>query len=116
MSFQIQLLTVTKKKKKNSGGFPLNSGALMKKKEYVRDSEVEMIRLMPTVATEGGIPGGRRIEGFLYRYSKYEDVIIVCFCHGRFFTPKEFVMHAAAGVTLTEFQNPMRLITIVPND
>lgn len=99
---------------------PIPGALLMKKNGYVRDSEIEMIRHMPTVATDGGIPGGRRIEGFLYRYSKYEDVIIVCFCHGSFFTPKQFVMHAAAaaaaGVTAIEFQNPMRLITIVSDD
>ncbi|KAL6135512.1 hypothetical protein ACLB2K_067740 [Fragaria x ananassa] len=52
---------------------------------------------MPSVSTEGDGPNGKRVEGFLYRYKKGEEVRIVCVCHGSFLTPAEFVKHAGGG-------------------
>lgn len=79
--------------------------------QVVPDSEIDLINNMPTVSTDGGIPDGRKIKGFLYNYSRANDVIIICFCHGSFFTPSEFVMHAGGPAPV---ENPMKLITIVP--
>ena len=56
-----------------------------------------MMEEMPCVSTIGSGPNGRRIEGFLYRYSKGEEVRIVCVCHGKFLSPAEFVKHAGGG-------------------
>ncbi|MCL7034850.1 hypothetical protein MKW94_026431 [Papaver nudicaule] len=63
---------------------------------------------MPCVSTTGGVTNGKRIEGFLYKYRKGEEVRIVCVCHGSFLTPAEFVKHAG-GVDVT---HPLRHITV----
>ncbi|CAA7387773.1 unnamed protein product [Spirodela intermedia] len=68
-----------------------------------------MMEEMPCVFTVGG--GGRRVEGFLYRYRKGEEVRIVCVCHGRFFSPAEFVEHAGGGVVA----HPLRHIVVNPS-
>lgn len=69
----------------------------------------EMMRLMPSVTTTGDGPNGKKIEGFLYRYTKAE-VSIVCVCHGNFLSPAEFVKHAGG----TEVVNPMKHINVLP--
>ncbi|KAL9267469.1 Ninja-family protein 5-like protein [Drosera capensis] len=66
---------------------------------------------MPCVFTKGDGPNGKRIDGFLYGYRKGEQVRIVCVCHGSFFTPAEFVMHAGGG----EVENPLRQIVVNPS-
>ncbi|KAJ7956478.1 Ninja family [Quillaja saponaria] len=73
----------------------------------IQDDVMDIMRKMPSVSTTGGIPNGRRIEGFLYKYVK-GHVSIVCVCHGNFLTPEEFVQHAG-GKDVT---NPMRHITV----
>uniref|UniRef100_A0A7N0V169 Ninja-family protein n=1 Tax=Kalanchoe fedtschenkoi TaxID=63787 RepID=A0A7N0V169_KALFE len=66
---------------------------------------------MPCVSTQGTGPDGKRVEGFLYRYSKSEEVRIVCVCHGRFLSPAEFVKHAGG----TDVDQPLKHITVTPS-
>ncbi|RDX79683.1 Ninja-family protein AFP3, partial [Mucuna pruriens] len=66
---------------------------------------MEILRQMPSVATTGDGPNGKRVEGFLYKY-RTGQVCIVCVCHGSFHTPAEFVMHAGGK----EVANPMKHI------
>jgi hypothetical protein len=73
------------------------------------DAERIMMREMPAVSTKG-IPNGNRVEGFLYKYRKGEEVRIVCVCHGSFLTPAEFVKHAGGG----DVTNPLRHIVVNP--
>ncbi|PKA49733.1 Ninja-family protein 3 [Apostasia shenzhenica] len=70
-----------------------------------------MMEEMPCVSTKGIGPNGRRIEGFLYRYKKGEEVRIVCVCHGKFHSPAEFVKHAGGG----DVAHPLRHIVVNPN-
>ncbi|XP_062106491.1 ninja-family protein AFP3-like [Humulus lupulus] len=79
-----------------------NNGA----KEMVRN----VMEDMPCVSTTGVGPNGKRIEGFLYRYSKGEEVRIVCVCHGSFLSPAEFVKHAGGGDT----DHPLKHIVVNP--
>jgi len=65
---------------------------------------------MPCVSTKGDGPNGKRIEGFLYRYRKGEEVRIVCVCHGSFLTPAEFVKHAGGG----DVAHPLKHIVVNP--
>nr|XP_010936468.1 ninja-family protein AFP3 [Elaeis guineensis] len=80
------------------------------KKNAGRAKEMErnMIEEMPCVSTKGDGPNGRRIEGFLYKYRKGEEVRIVCVCHGSFLTPAEFVRHAGGG----DVAHPLRHIVV----
>ncbi|KAJ9147523.1 hypothetical protein P3X46_029675 [Hevea brasiliensis] len=66
---------------------------------------------MPCVSTKGDGPNGKRIEGFLYRYRKGEEVRIVCVCHGSFLSPAEFVKHAGGG----DVAHPLKHIVVNPN-
>ncbi|KAK1425741.1 hypothetical protein QVD17_21096 [Tagetes erecta] len=66
---------------------------------------------MPCVFTQGDGPGGRRIEGILYKYGKGEEVKIMCVCHGSFLTPAEFVQHAGG----TDVVHPLKHIVVNPN-
>ncbi|KAF4385576.1 hypothetical protein F8388_010132 [Cannabis sativa] len=66
---------------------------------------------MPCVSTTGVGPNGKRIEGFLYRYSKGEEVRIVCVCHGSFLSPAEFVKHAGGG---GDTDQPLKHIVVNP--
>ncbi|KAK9067178.1 hypothetical protein SSX86_014503 [Deinandra increscens subsp. villosa] len=63
---------------------------------------------MPCVSTKGEGPDGKRIQGFLYRYGKGEEVRIVCVCHGSFLTPAEFVKHGGGG----DVDHPLRHIVV----
>ncbi|KAL5197611.1 hypothetical protein ABZP36_001123 [Zizania latifolia] len=65
---------------------------------------------MPMVSSRVDGPNGRKIDGFLYKYRKGEDVRIVCVCHGNFLTPAEFVKHAGGG----DVTNPLRHIVVNP--
>ncbi|XP_077229610.1 uncharacterized protein LOC143862446 [Tasmannia lanceolata] len=65
---------------------------------------------MPCVSTTGNGPNGKTITGFLYRYTKTE-VSIVCVCHGRSFSPEEFVKHAGG----TDISHPLKHILVVPS-
>ncbi|RZC60989.1 hypothetical protein C5167_022736 [Papaver somniferum] len=73
-----------------------------------REMGMKMMEEMPCVSTKGYGPNGKRIEGFLYKYRKGEEVRIVCVCHGSFLTPAEFVKHAG-GIDVT---HPLRHITV----
>ncbi|XP_060192994.1 ninja-family protein AFP3-like [Lycium barbarum] len=66
---------------------------------------------MPCVSTKGVGPNGRKIEGFLYRYKKGEELKIVCVCHGNFLSPAEFVKHGGGG----DVANPLKHIVINPS-
>ncbi|TMX02311.1 hypothetical protein EJD97_022086 [Solanum chilense] len=69
----------------------------------------ELLRIMPSVTTSGGIINGKLTEGFLYKYGKRKKTSIVCICHGMFFSPPGFVEHAGGK----EVDNPMEFINIV---
>ncbi|KAM7267503.1 hypothetical protein ACFE04_009669 [Oxalis oulophora] len=66
---------------------------------------------MPSVSTKGLGPNGKKIEGFLYRYKKGEEVRIVCVCHGSFLSPAEFVKHAGGG----DVEQPLKHIVVTPS-
>ncbi|XP_062077895.1 ninja-family protein AFP2-like [Humulus lupulus] len=68
------------------------------------------LQQMPYVSTTGDGPNGKTVTGFLYRYTKSE-VNIVCVCHGRTFSPAEFVEHAGG----TDISNPLKHITVIPS-
>ncbi|GMH27455.1 hypothetical protein Nepgr_029298 [Nepenthes gracilis] len=82
-------------------GLPSN-GTIEKTRNLLSD--------MPCVSAKGDGPKGKRIQGFLYRYKKGEDVSIVCVCHGSFLTPAEFVKHAGGG----DVEHPLRHIVVIP--
>ncbi|KAL5723248.1 hypothetical protein ACHQM5_006667 [Ranunculus cassubicifolius] len=77
----------------------------------MRETGMKVMEEMPCVSTKGDGPNGRKIEGFLYKYKKGEEVRIVCVCHGSFLTPAEFVKHAGGG----DVTHPLRHITVSPN-
>ncbi|WCJ25581.1 Ninja-family protein AFP3 [Euphorbia peplus] len=81
---------------------PVNNGA--------KETAKNMLEDMPCVSTKGDGLNGRRIEGFLYRYKKGEEVKIVCVCHGSFLTPAEFVKHAGGG----DVEHPLKHIVVNP--
>lgn len=72
--------------------------------------ERNVLEDMPCVSTRGDGPNGKRIEGFLYRYRKGEEVRIVCVCHGSFLSPAEFVKHAGGG----DVAQPLKHIVVSP--
>ncbi|KAL0343797.1 UNVERIFIED_CONTAM: Ninja-family protein AFP3 [Sesamum angustifolium] len=63
---------------------------------------------MPYVTTKEDGPNGHKIEGFLYRYRKGEEVRIVCVCHGMFLSPAEFVKHGGGG----DVEHPLKHIVV----
>lgn len=73
----------------------------------VLDNWRDVVNRMPSVTTTGDGPNGKRINGFLYKYTKGQ-VSIVCVCHGSFLSPAEFIKHAGG----TEVANPMRHINV----
>lgn len=76
-----------------------------------KDTVKNMLEDMPSVSTKGVGPNGKKIEGFLYRYSKGEEVKILCVCHGLFMTPAEFVKHAGGE----DVANPLKHIVVSPS-
>lgn len=93
---------VTMRSESNKHSLPQN-----RTKDIVRN----LLEDMPCVSTKGDGPNGRRVEGFLYRYGKGEEVRIVCVCHGSFLTPSEFVKHAGGG----DVANPLKHIVVSPS-
>lgn len=77
----------------------------------VKQAVRNMLEDMPCVSTTGDGPNGKRIEGFLYRYKKGEEVRIVCVCHGSFLTPAEFIKHAGGG----DVAHPLKHIVVNPS-
>lgn len=66
------------------------------------------VQTMPCVTTKVEGPDGKKIQGFLYRYGKGEEVRIVCVCHGSFLTPSEFVKHGGGD----DVEHPLRHIVV----
>ncbi|XP_031106976.1 ninja-family protein AFP3-like isoform X4 [Ipomoea triloba] len=99
--FEQRPATVLEPAVNNSG----NSGKDCK--EVVRNAMFNM----PCVTTRGDGPNGKKIEGFLYRYRKGEEVRIVCVCHGSFLSPAEFVKHAGGG----DVAHPLKHIIVTPS-
>ncbi|TKV97444.1 hypothetical protein SEVIR_9G494800v4 [Setaria viridis] len=85
------------------------SGTYAARARSMGDVERTMMQEMPSVFTKG-LPNGNRLEGFLYKYRKGEQVRIVCICHGTFHTPAGFVEHAGGG----NVSNPLRHIVVTP--
>ncbi|XP_022774591.1 ninja-family protein AFP3-like isoform X2 [Durio zibethinus] len=102
--------TILTRKSEKLGGVatenqPIEPAAAEKRvKEVVRN----IFDDMPYVSTTGDGPNGKRIEGFLYRYRKGEEVRIVCVCHGSFLSPAEFVKHAGGG----DVAHPLKHIVV----
>ncbi|TVU47930.1 hypothetical protein EJB05_07548, partial [Eragrostis curvula] len=86
-----------------------NAGRAAARARSMGDAERIMMQEMPSVSTKG-LPNGNRVEGFLFKYRKGEEVRIVCVCHGSFLTPAEFVKHAGGG----DVTNPLRHIVVNP--
>ncbi|KAE8659480.1 Ninja-family protein AFP3 [Hibiscus syriacus] len=80
-------------------------------KKSVEATERNIMEDMPGVSTTGDGPNGKRIEGFLYRYRKGEEVRIVCVCHGSFLSPAEFVKHAGGK----DVEHPLKHIVVSPS-
>jgi hypothetical protein len=74
------------------------------------DLRKSMMEDMPMVSSKVDGPNGKKIDGFLYKYRKGEEVRIVCVCHGNFLTPAEFVKHAGGD----DVTNPLRHIVVNP--
>ncbi|GMH27572.1 hypothetical protein Nepgr_029415 [Nepenthes gracilis] len=66
---------------------------------------------MPAVFTIGDGPNGRKVDGILYKYGKGEEVRIMCVCHGKFFSPAEFIKHAGGR----DVEHPLRHIVVNPS-
>ncbi|KAL9293216.1 Ninja-family protein AFP3 [Arabidopsis thaliana] len=76
-----------------------------------KEASRNIIEDMPCVSTTGDGPNGKKIDGFLYRYRKGEEVRIVCVCHGSFLSPAEFVKHAGGG----DVAHPLKHIVVNPS-
>ncbi|XP_056175291.1 ninja-family protein AFP1-like [Syzygium oleosum] len=61
-----------------------------------------------TVTTTGDGSKGKKVDGFLYKYGKGDHIFIMCFCHGVFLSPTDFVKHA----NHTDWSNPMKHIAV----
>ncbi|KAH0643374.1 hypothetical protein KY289_034348 [Solanum tuberosum] len=80
-------------------------------KSRAKETGTNTLENMPCVFTKGDGPNGKRVDGILYRYSKGEEVRIMCVCHGSFHSPAEFVKHAGG----TDVAHPLKHIVINPN-
>ncbi|KAJ9564473.1 hypothetical protein OSB04_000439 [Centaurea solstitialis] len=88
-----------------------SSSQILSRNRSNRDETLKlMLADMPCVSTKGDGINGKKIEGFLYRYKKGEEVRIVCVCHGSFLTPAEFVKHGGGG----DVEHPLRHIVVNP--
>ncbi|EFJ09324.1 hypothetical protein SELMODRAFT_447751 [Selaginella moellendorffii] len=74
-----------------------------------RSSSSSVVSDLPWVTTTGTGPNGKTVTGVLFAYKKGE-VKIVCACHGRHMSAKEFVEHAG-GVDVA---NPEKCIVVSP--
>ncbi|RZR86311.1 hypothetical protein BHM03_00013491 [Ensete ventricosum] len=98
----------TKNGKATVGGDEGVTKKVAARANWMKETERRIMEEMPFVSTRGDGPNGRRVEGFLYKYRKGEEVRIVCVCHGSFLTPAEFVKHAGGG----DVPNPLRHIVV----
>lgn len=92
----------------------ISSSSPYRSNSVVSDRSDETLKMMfadmPCVSTKGDGVNVKKIEGFLYRYRKGEQVRIVCVCHGNFLTPAEFVKHGGGG----DVEHPLRHIVVNP--
>nr|XP_043606543.1 ninja-family protein AFP3-like [Erigeron canadensis] len=93
-----------------SKNLPVTSSKINGENRSRNDTLKMMLADMPCVSTKGDGVNGKKIEGFLYRYRKGEEVRIVCVCHGSFLTPAEFVKHGGGG----DVEYPLRHIVVNP--
>lgn len=87
---------------------PCTKNAIGEKMQTNEMGRRNMMGDMPFVSTRGDGPNGKRIEGFLYRYKKGEEVRIVCVCHGSFLSPTEFIKHAGGS----NVEHPLKHIVV----
>ncbi|KAL4581985.1 hypothetical protein LXL04_006522 [Taraxacum kok-saghyz] len=80
-------------------------------KSNPRDGAWPDVQSMPCVSTKVEGSDGKKIQGFLYRYGKGEEVRIVCVCHGSFLTPSEFVKHGGGD----DVEHPLKHIVVTPS-
>lgn len=90
--------------------FTITSSQIVDRNPSKDETLKMMLSDMPCVSTKGDGINGKKIEGFLYRYRKGEEVRIVCVCHGSFLTPAEFVKHGGSG----DVEHPLRHIVVNP--
>ncbi|XP_047311553.1 ninja-family protein AFP3-like isoform X2 [Impatiens glandulifera] len=88
-----------------------NGGGLREGSSEAKEMLKKALLDMPYVSTTGEGTDGRKIGGFLYRYSKGEEAKIVCVCHGSFLSPAEFVKHAGGG----DVSHPLKHILVSPS-
>ncbi|KZV51628.1 hypothetical protein F511_25001 [Dorcoceras hygrometricum] len=86
-------------------------GAAVREAKGPNISHQNAMHDMPFVSTKTYGPNGKKIDGFLYRYKKGEDVRIVCVCHGMFLSPAEFVKHGGGG----DVEHPLKHIVVNPS-
>ncbi|XP_059289986.1 ninja-family protein AFP1-like isoform X2 [Lycium ferocissimum] len=59
-----------------------------------------LLSRMRCVSATGNSPNGKKINGLLCNYNSKTEISMVCFCHGKSFSPSEFVEHAG-GVDIS---------------
>ncbi|XP_020571854.1 ninja-family protein AFP3-like [Phalaenopsis equestris] len=65
--------------------------------------------IIPYVTAKGDGLQGKTTGGFLYRYTKVDELRIMCVCHGLSFSPAEFLRHAGNSHT----SEPLRHIIVM---
>ncbi|KAM3231647.1 ninja-family protein [Capsicum chacoense] len=81
-----------------------------RKSEINKCDMIQLLSRMPCVSATGTGPNGKTTKGLLCKYNSKTEINIVCVCHGKSFTPTEFVEHAG-GVDVSQ---PLRHITVIP--
>lgn len=73
------------------------------------EDEIGVTMKMPNVTTTGDGTYGKKIEGFIYMFGEAAaEVGVMCFCHGSFLSPDEFIKHAGG----TAVPEPLKKIQI----
>ncbi|KZV43370.1 hypothetical protein F511_21962 [Dorcoceras hygrometricum] len=86
---------------------PCDKGTSNEAKDMLKNAMHDM----PYVSTKWDGINGNKVDGFLYRYKKGEEVRILCVCHGLFLSPAEFVKHGGGG----DVDNPLKHIVVNPS-
>ncbi|KAF3785829.1 AFP-A1 Ninja-family protein 1 [Nymphaea thermarum] len=86
----------------------VGGGDSIARSESVPAKMKSMMGDLPYVCTRDAGQNGKKIEGFLYKYDKGEEIRIVCACHGNFLSPAEFVKHGGGG----DVEHPLRHIVV----
>ncbi|KAH0664444.1 hypothetical protein KY290_029464 [Solanum tuberosum] len=71
---------------------------------------IQLLSRMPCVSATGNGPNGKTINGLLCKYDNKMEINIVCVCHGKSFSPSQFVEHAGA----VDLSQPLKHITVIP--